>query len=93
VALPGDDRSDHDLERWDSTLPKATINPDGMTSFNRDALGAVADSNQRRAHPGRSRVGHGGASHRATEPQAAATPTSHTSGLWLRQHRRPAPEV
>jgi alpha-L-rhamnosidase len=30
-------------ERWDSMLPDGTINPDGMTSFNHYALGAVAD--------------------------------------------------
>jgi alpha-L-rhamnosidase len=30
-------------ERWDSMRPDGTINPDGMTSFNHYALGAVAD--------------------------------------------------
>lgn len=30
-------------ERWDSMLPDGSINPDGMTSFNHYALGAVAD--------------------------------------------------
>jgi alpha-L-rhamnosidase len=30
-------------ERWDSLLPDGTPNPDGMTSFNHYALGAVAD--------------------------------------------------
>ena len=30
-------------ERWDSMLPDGTVNPDGMTSFNHYALGAVAD--------------------------------------------------
>ena len=30
-------------ERWDSMLPDGSINPDGMTSFNHYAFGAVAD--------------------------------------------------
>ena len=30
-------------ERWDSMRPDGTINPDGMTSFNHYALGAIAD--------------------------------------------------
>jgi alpha-L-rhamnosidase len=30
-------------ERWDSMRPDGSINPDGMTSFNHYALGAVAD--------------------------------------------------
>jgi alpha-L-rhamnosidase len=30
-------------ERWDSLRPDGTLNPDGMTSFNHVALGAVAD--------------------------------------------------
>ncbi|WP_330286088.1 family 78 glycoside hydrolase catalytic domain [Streptomyces sp. NBC_00576] len=30
-------------ERWDSLLPDGSVNPDGMTSFNHYALGAVAD--------------------------------------------------
>jgi alpha-L-rhamnosidase len=30
-------------ERWDSLLPDGTVNPDGMTSFNHYAFGAIAD--------------------------------------------------
>jgi hypothetical protein len=30
-------------ERWDSVLPDGSVNPGEMTSFNHDALGAVAD--------------------------------------------------
>lgn len=30
-------------ERWDSMLPDGNVNPDGMTSFNHYALGAVVD--------------------------------------------------
>ncbi len=30
-------------ERWDSMLPDGSINPGEMTSFNHDALGAIAD--------------------------------------------------
>src|SRR6185295_5734005 len=30
-------------ERWDSMRPDGSVNPDGMTSFNHYALGAVAD--------------------------------------------------
>ena len=30
-------------ERWDSLLPDGSVNPDGMTSFNHFALGAIVD--------------------------------------------------
>jgi alpha-L-rhamnosidase len=30
-------------ERWDSLLPDGVVNPNGMTSFNHYAFGAVAD--------------------------------------------------